>query len=229
MKHSTNLLLVFSFFVISTALYAAGEVKINTDLTVEADGTIVSSGNATVWNDINVFPDATTRSGSNSPTMTIFKTNGSGSQGVLLNAFSASTEQELYFTIQLPHSYLEGSTLYPHVHWTPFTTDGTNYGVVWGLEYTIVNIGGTFGNTTIITGSTPIAAVTGLGQHVITPLTAITSPVSPNEFKISTVLVCRIFRKVADAADIYSGVAGLLGFDIHYESDMTGSRDQFTK
>jgi len=237
MKHSTNFLLVFSFFAISTALYAAGEVKINTDFTIEADGTLVSSGNATVWNDINVYPDANSSAGNVPPTWARFQRNGS-SQGVFLWSFSNTTEQEVFFQVQLPHGYKEGTTLYPHVHWTTFSTDPTGSVVEWALEYTIIKIGGTFGSTTIISGSTPIVAPTAAGQHSITPLGTITSGADPNDLKISTVLVCRLFRNaVGNNASLHSGTdidtygagVALLGFDIHYESDMTGSRQEFIK
>jgi len=239
MKHSSNLFLVISFFAISTALYAAGEVKINTDLTVEADGTLVSSGNATVWNDINVYPGSTTSGGSNAPSWALFKKNAAAtSQGVFLWSFSNSTEQEVYFQVQLPHGYKEGTTLYPHVHWTTFSTDPTGSTVEWALEYTIIKIGGTFGTTTMISGSTPIVAPTAVGQHTITPLGTITSGADPNDLKISTVLVCRLFRNAVggNAAlhggsdiDTYGAGVGLLGFDIHYESDMAGSRQEYIK
>lgn len=56
----------------------------------EKDGTMVFKGGATVWDDIMVYPDATGRGSSNPPVWEIFKTNGSGSQGVWLYWFSAS-------------------------------------------------------------------------------------------------------------------------------------------
>lgn len=237
MKIQTKITLICSFLSISALILAAGEVKINSNLTVEADGTLVSSGAATVWNDLNVFPDATTKTGSNPPVMTQFKSNGSGSQGVFLSGFSASAEQELYFTIQLPHGYKEGTTLYPHVHWTTFTGDPTGKVVEWALEYTIMKHGGTFGNTTMISSGTTVTAPTGIGQHTITALGSITSGAAPNDLKISTIIVCRLFRNaVGNPAlhggtdiDTYTGAAGLLGIDFHYESDMAGSRTDFEK
>jgi len=238
MKHLTNFLLVISFFAISTALYAAGEVKINTDLTVESDGTLVSSGNATVWNDINIYPDAFTSVGSTVPTQVRFKRDaGNSSQGVLLWSFSNSTEQEVYFQVQLPHGYKEGTTLYPHVHWTTFSTDPTGSVVEWALEYTVMKMGGTFSTTTIISGYTPVSVPTGAGQHTVTSLGTIASGTTPNNLEISTVLVCRLFRNSANNPlinagvdrDTYAAGAGLLGFDIHYESDLAGSRSITTK
>ena len=206
----------------------AQEVKINTNLAVEADGTVRMDGDATVWDDLMVYPDATSRSSNNPPTFTLFKSNSS--QGVWIWGFSNSTEQEVYFTVQIPHKYKVGSDLKPHVHWTTFDGNSapTRTNVVWGLEYTVVKIGGTFGNTTTITGNSVIAGIptiSGTGQHLITSL----GTISGTNFEISTVLVCRLFRKVADANDTYNNLTGLLGFDIHYEIDTEGSREEYVK
>jgi hypothetical protein len=211
---------------------AAQEVKINSNMVVESDGTIRLDGASTVWEDLMVFPDATTKGGSNPPlwggaTSSAFKKNGS-SQGVFLWMFSASTEQELYFIVQIPHSYKAGSDLHPHVHWT--TTTGTPSGtnVVWGLEYNIVALGGTFSNTTILTSNTIISAIgtpTGTGQHLKTAF----GSVSGTNIGISSVMICRLFRAVSDPSDTFANEVGLLGFDIHYEKDTEGSRTEFMK
>lgn len=232
MKHLTNLFLVFSFFAICTALHAANEVKLNTNLVVESDGTLRADGDATIWNDLNVFPDATTKTGSNPPVMKKFMSNAS-SQGVFLNSFSNTTEQELYFTIQLPHGYKEGTTLKPHVHWTTFPdyTFPTGKVIEWGLEYTIMKHNGTFGTTAFVYGSTPVNAPTASAQHTITPLGDIASGTAPNNFTISTVIVCRLFRRISgvDTYDASGESIGLLSMDFHYESDMPGSRTDYTK
>lgn len=206
----------------------AQEVKINSNLVVESDGTMRMDGAATVWDDIMIFPDATSKGGSNTPTWTKFKDNGSSSQGVFLWIFSPSTEQEVYFTVQIPHGYKVGSDLYPHVHWTTTSTTPTRSNVVWGLEYTVVKIGGIFSNTTILNANNVIPGIltiSGVGQHLITSF----GPISGSNLDISTILVCRLFRKAADVLDAYTDPVGLLGFDIHFEKDTQGSRTEFIK
>jgi len=181
-----------------------------------------------------VYPDATNRGGSKAPIWggasgNAFKKNSAGtSQGVFLWMFSASTEQELYFTIQIPHSYKVGSTLFPHVHWTTATGTPSGTNVVWAFEYSIIAIGGTFPNTSTISNNTvisPIGSPTGIGQHLITSLGSI----SGTGFGISTILVCRLYRSVTDSNDTFGNEVGFLGFDIHYEKDTEGSRTEFTK
>jgi hypothetical protein len=231
MKQSLTLILLFNLLGFASQS-AAQEVKINANLVVESDGTVRMDNDATVWDDIMVFPDATTKGGSKAPvwggaSANAFKKNGS-SQGVFLWMFSSSTEQELYFTIQIPHGYKLGSTLYPHVHWTTATGTPSGTNVVWGLEYAVAPIGGTYPNTTIQTGNSVIPVIgspTGTGQHIITPL----GTISGTNLGISTVLVCRLYRSVGDANDTFGYEVGLLGFDIHYEKDTEGSRQEFIK
>lgn len=206
------------------------DIKLGSGLnntTIESDGTLKFEGNATVWDDIMVFPDGTSRGSSDPPVWTLFK-NNSGSQGVWLFFFSNSQEQEVYFTVQIPHSYKVGSTIYPHVHWT--TNSGTPSGtdVVWGLEYSAMAFGGTFPSTTTLTANTVISAIgtpSGTGQHLISGL----GTINGSGLGISTVIVCRLFRKVADANDTFGSSVGLLGVDFHFEKDTEGSRREYVK
>jgi hypothetical protein len=210
----------------------AQEVKINTNMVVESDGTLRMDSTATVWDDLMVYPDATSRGNSNAPLLggsaaTAFKKNGS-SQGVFLWMFSNSSEQELYFTVQLPHSYKVGSTIYPHVHWTTATGTPSGTNVVWGIEYTVVAIGGSFSTTTMLTSNTVISLIgtpTGTGQHLITSL----GNISGTNLGISSVLICRLYRATGDASDTFANEVGLLGIDFHYEKDTQGSRTEFVK
>lgn len=193
---------------------------------IEADGSLSYEGTATRWNDLKVPVNATNKGTTNQPTWGVFRTNAAGnSQGVWLYWFSSSIEQELYFIVQMPHSWKVGTTIYPHVHWV----SGSNVSgsVQWGLEYTWSNPGVVFANSNIITG-TGYAVGAGLAnEHNITSLGTITPSVAVND-KISSILVCRIFRDVAVAGD-YTGEAGLLEIDFHYQIDSDGSREQLTK
>lgn len=210
---------------------AAQEVKINTNMVIESDGTMRMDNAATVWDDVMVYPDATSKGSSNPPTWsaTAFKKNAGGtSQGVFFWMFSATTEQEVYFTVQIPHGYKVGTTLHPHLHWTTATGTPSGTNVVWGLEYTAIAMGGSFPNTTTLTANSVISAVgtpSGTGQHLITSL----GTISGTGLNISSVLICRVYRAAADANDTFSNEVGLLGFDIHYEKDTQGSRLEFTK
>jgi len=185
-----------------------------------------------VWNDLQL-PALSGKPGTSKiPGFSVFKTNGSGSQGVFLYWFDASAEEELYFAVQMPHSWV-GTAIKPHVHWTPAATadgDPASQTVEWGLEYTWIDIGGDFGNTQIVYGKThtPADADVVAGRHYLTPLTDITP--SASQEGISSMMICRVFRNATDAVDdTYEQDAGLLQLDFHYESDMLGSRTETAK
>lgn len=225
MKTKSTLVLFLLIFIYSGILKSQ-EVKINNNFVVETDGTFRLDSSATVWDDLMVFPDATTKSGSYSPTFTLFKNNSS--QGVFLWAFSNSVEQELYFSIQIPHKYKVGTAIYPHVHWTTLSTAPSGTNVTWGLEYTVVAIGGIFPTPVILNTYNVISQIgtpSGTGQHLINAF----EPISGAGLGISTVLVCRLFRAVAESHDTYNNLAYLLGFDFHYQIDTEGSRTEFSK
>jgi hypothetical protein len=200
-----------------------GTLTITNRITLEGDGTM--------WDDLRVPMSATKLGGSKDPGFSLFKDDGAGSQGVFLYWFDASTEEELYFAVQMPHQW-KGTALKPHVHWTPKTTaDGSpaNQKVVWGLEYTWIDLAGDFANTSTVTGSThtPADANVVAGRHYITALTTMTP--SATQDGISSMLVCRLYRVAADAADNYEHDAGLLQFDFHFEIDSLGSDQEYTK
>jgi len=215
---------------VTSQLLTAQDVKINNNMVIEADGTMRLDNAATVWNDLMVFPDATTKGGSNPPEWgTALMKNAAGtSKGVYLWMFASNQEEELHFTVQLPHDYKVGTDIHPHVHWTTVAGVPSATNVVWGLEYTLVAVGGSFPNTVTILANTLIpecSPPTGTGQHLISPF----SPVSGAGLGISSILVCRLFRATGNISDTFPNAVGLLGFDVHYEQDTQGSRDQWTK
>lgn len=196
----------------------------------EADGTLVMHGDATVWDDLLVPATMTKMGGTKDPGFAVFKTNGSGSQGVFLYWFDAVTEEELYFAVQLPHSWA-GTPITPHVHWVPSIASDENPSgqtVRWGLEYTWINIDGTFANTSIVYAKSA-SGLTTAGKHLMTLFSAIT-PGAGTQDGISSMLICRIFRDATSVADdTYEHDAGLLEIDFHYEKNTIGSRAAGTK
>jgi hypothetical protein len=187
----------------------------------EADGTLEFVGDATVWDDLRVPISSIKRLGFTDPAWVQFKDDGAGSTGVYALAFDSGTDEEVFFTAQIPHSYDEGTDIYPHVHWTP--SDGNAGNVVWGLEYTWQNINGTFGNTTIITVTDSTDATDR--KHLYAAFAAINGA----GMTISSILVCRLFRDANNAADTYGSDAFLLEVDFHYQIDTVGSRTETTK
>jgi len=200
----------------------ASSISYSDDLTIitGTDKTVVLS--ETVWDDLRVNINAIKVTGASQPAWTKFKDDGAGSVGVYTHYFSPTVMNEGWFEAQLPHKWKEGTTIYPHVHWAPVTT---NTGTVrWGLEYTWANPNGTFSNTTIIYGE-QAGAGTAFGHQIVNFGSGITA----SGKTISGILLCRIFRDAAHANDTYTGNAALLSSDIHYEVDTIGSRQTLTK
>ena len=185
--------------------------------TIESDGTIEFNGDATVWDDLRI-PGSQVQKGASAPDLVAFL----GAGNLLVNAFDggALTEQ-VYFNVQLSHSYKEGSDITPHVHWSPTNANAGN--VKWQLEYTWQNINGTFPAVTTIT--VVDATDTTAWKHHIAGFSAITGTGKT----ISSMLVCRLFRNPGDGDDTYGSDAAFLEVDFHFEKDTVGSRQIFTK
>jgi hypothetical protein len=198
---------------------------------------IDTSDPSTTWTDLQVPGTAGQVGTSKPPALTQFKDNGSSSIGVYLWAFGDeavdANEEQLYFSIQLPHSYKHGTDLKAHVHWTPAVSGGANEFVKWGLEYTWANIGANFGNTTIITSDASSGATaTTSGDTTLTAdehyITSI-GTISGTGKTLSSMLICRLFRNSSHANDDLAQDAYLFEMDFHFEMDITGSRQEFIK
>jgi len=198
-------------------------------MTIQNDGSPLLNGTATAWNDLMVSPNTAKNSGTNVPGWTEFATTN-----IFTWTFQDGSLREVAFSVQLPHDYKEGTTIYPHVHWAPMTTATTNR-VKWVLDYQWININSTFTDATstnisgyLVIGDTGFPSVSlAKKQHAITPLG---SGITGTGKTLSSILICRLYRDGADATnDTYTDNAAMLGVDFHYEVDGFGSRTEFEK
>lgn len=143
---------------------------------------------------------------------------------LLLRGFdgTAVTEQ-LYGVIEIPHDYLEGTDIVPHIHWCPSSTASGN--VKWQLEYSWANPSdnATFPSSTTISVVSAAPGVTN--QNTVSAFSA----VSGTGKKISSHFVFRLFRNPADGSDTYGADALLVMIGLHYLSDGQGSIQATTK
>jgi hypothetical protein len=204
---------------------------------VKGDGRWRHDG-ATTYDDLRIEP--TVRStGARAPSFEQWFTDGAGSQGLYLYSFddaAAGSEKEIFFQMQMPHNWKEGTAIQIHIHWIGNTDDTTSQ-PRFGLEYTWADIGQVFGNSTIVydtqgnidgsgSSDTNITAF----KHYINHFAAITPSATQNN--ISSILIGRIFRNSSDAGDTYNvagNKCGLLYIDAHYEIDSFGSDTAYTK
>jgi hypothetical protein len=200
-----------------------GDIAGGNDTKIEADGTLMFEGDAEVWDDLRVSMDEGDHGAelddmpgvSNGPQIWYFRYD--------------EKVDAMCFVVQMPHSWKEGSTIYPHVHWTPKATlSGT---VEWNFEYSWQN----YNSTTpiafpgITTNSIVSEAGLVTGTHHKTSLTASNAGIDGTNMKISSLLICRIWRNSSTTGDTYNDDAGLLSFDIHFQIDTVGSRGTFSK
>jgi len=179
---------------------------------IDRDG-VYLKGTATMWDDLR-FPAVSLRAGSATPSWSTFK------DGTNAWHFSKVSDNEVEFAVQLPHAWLEGSDIEPHVHWCPSDTDTGD--VTWKLEYTWANIFDTFGATTTI--AVTDAADGTAYKHQLADFAAI----SGTGKTMSSMLICRLFRDVSDADD-YDNDAILLEIDFHIQIDSFGSKEEYVK
>jgi hypothetical protein len=197
---------------------------------IESDGSLSYEGTATRYEDLKVPVTATSRDGSKPPAMYWYQDTsgggGWGSQGVFASWFDSSQEEEVYFMVQMPHGWKEGTDIYPHVHWST-KYDLATTKVQWGLEYTWANVGDVHGATVMITGNTPIASCipNTAFMHLITALPTISGAGKT----MSSMIICRLYRDADDPSDTYGYDAGLFEIDFHYQIDADGSRSQYSK
>ena len=171
------------------------------------------------WQDLRVSLLSAKLSGSNEPGLTVVRTNGGGSQGVLTYAFDKASEEELYTSVQLPHDCYK-TVVEPHIHWMP---SGTGAGTVtWCIEYTLTNYLATQpAATTIATCSQSTNEIDR--QHLIADFPAI----DISGAKDSAILLFRIYRAAANASDTYDADAFATDFDLRYQVRNKGSEDEY--
>lgn len=137
--------------------------------------------------------------------------------------FSAAADERIFVIMQMPHDWKEGSNIIPHIHWSPTNTNtGTTE---WELEWQIANIDGTF------SGSWSDDTLNDDGDGVTDKhQCASFSEIDMSGHTLSCIIKFRLWRRGSTGGDDdYNANAKLLEFDIHYQKDSLGSREETTK
>ena len=180
-----------------------------------------------VYDDLRVPLDRT-KASAGAPTFTKYTDDGAGSNGVYLWRFSKTTLNQLFFSVQLPHSYKLGADFSPHVHFVVPADGDANELVRWGLEYTVTELGDTIGTTSIIYTTTITSGDTVTTLLADTHYIAVFADIDGSAITTPSAMInCRIFRDAA--ADDYDNVAYGLEFDFHLPINTMGSDGLYTK
>lgn len=168
------------------------------------------------WNDLRFPANGISIGGLSSPPDQQVDT------GLLL--FDGGTTLETIAVLaQIPHSWKEGSELLPHVHWRK--TSDVAGDVVWSFRYTWIDyddVPAAFGSITTATDTNTVDATQ---KSIISAFPG----VDGTGHNISAMLLIQLGRVPTDAGDTYPDDAVLDEFDIHYEIDALGSRQEFIK
>ena len=194
-----------------------GDTSGNNYTEFESDGTMKFVGDATVFDD--AFPvQLFTPSGVAAPDLITIAGNivGWGFDG-------NTTTEYLYGSVELPHSYKEGTDIDFHIHQVNFTTGAGN--VKWFLEYVWVPIMGAVSST-----ATTISNINAIATGDTRNSKAVTIGIlSGAGRKISDVLCFRLYRNPADAEDTFPADICVTAMGCHYELDTVGSRQRLVK
>lgn len=150
-----------------------------------------------------------------------------GSNSAALGTLSGISGPEIYFfrdgqgveamsfTMQLPHNWKEGTTIFPHVHWVPKNSGSGN--IKWNLDYSWADLdeGSPQAFPAITTTSVVVNGPFTQNQHLISPLTTGNVGISGAGKHYSSILICRIWRNSGDTSDTYQADAGGLSVDFH--------------
>ena len=205
-------------YVDSNAVFQVGGAV--NDVKLDSVYGFLLEGSATNWDDA-LPASVTIGSGATAPSFTSFNGNLFAYEFVGTGA----TAKQLNMGFELYHSYKEGSTIYPHIH--VYIPDNATGGTIkFFMEYTWTNIGSTGAvATTTISGTIVRTANQGIANNAILSFT----PITGVGLTISSIVMCRIYRDPADAADTFGASVWLKAAGIHYESNTLGSRTITTK
>jgi len=180
-------------------------------------------GTATSWDDLRLS-GSSARVGVTAPSVDAFGPSGS----LRTLRFEEGHHDEIYFEIQLPHNWLEGSNIYPHVHWSPVTTEAGN--VVWQLDYSWANLDDAFPAPTTMTTDATAAGGTAW-VHKLSQFKdgSANAYIDGTGKTLSSMLVCRLHRDAGAGDDTLSEDVAFLEFDLHYQVDGFGSDDEYVK
>jgi hypothetical protein len=161
------------------------------------------------WDDLRV---SLTRAsvGSSPPALAVFRT------PVQAYSFAKAAVNEVFFDVQLPHNWLLGTAVEPHIHWSPGVS--TDVGSVrWQMEYTWANYTAAFPAATLLD---PVdQAASGVAyEHQIADL----GTIAGTGKKASSVIMCRLARVGNADEDTFDAVAWGLSVDFHIQVQGNG-------
>lgn len=165
------------------------------------------------------FGEIKSKNDASSPDFSSFR------NGISSYSFPPSYLTEVFVNFHVPHDYVLGTMIYPHVHWS---TSGTNTGAVsWCFEYTYASGYGieAFGETQTIEVAQPFNG---------TPYTHMIAEPSEGDgllipgMEADGIILFRIYRNTESVNDTQTQAAFMFNCDFHYCSSglLTNERNR---
>lgn len=185
------------------------EAKLGTD-----DESIVLSGNIgkrfldvsasdEIYEDIQ-FPIESLNPAGIGTAATLVDTSGQSGIDVALSFVATNT---LYVVCQLPHAWIPGTTIYPHIHVQPQLATANT--ISWDGWYSIADIGEAFPPSVVIPTFNTNIPVSSQWKHLLLPMPTDGIPMTG---KVGPSTVVRLKFQVAAATAAFH----VLGLDVHY-------------
>ncbi len=170
------------------------------------------------WMDIQVPINAVKLSGTKPPAWADYK-------GGLILAFGdegvEGNEEIIYFDIQMPGNYKEGTDVKFHVHW--LGEDNTAGDVAWKFTHSWANVGDAFPGENTAVGIASNGATDVLLEKDVATLDGTGK-------KVQSMILCSLRRNSSNASDTYGGKdAYLVESDYHIQIDTIGSATEDEK
>jgi len=196
--------------------------KIVDDFVAKAGGTMTGqllfSGDGRVMISMDLEPVLATRPAANPP--------GEGTEDSFpTHDFNATTEESVYFHLELPHDYADAGIIHVHFDFFVDSAPATAKSVVWGVEYKKQSIGDNFdfgAGTTI--GYTQTSITTGTPAndkkvHQSAEVNLTTTGFAANDY-----ILLRLFRDAdgTGGTDDFAADARVIDYHIEYLSDKIG-------
>lgn len=133
-----------------------------------------------------------------------------------------STGEIVFFLAQLPHTWIEGDSIEPHLHLIPHVGTPSNM-VAFNLTYSIANIGEAFPAETTITAEHTFANESQY-DHINLDF----DPITMKGKKIASMIIISLERVAPSGVD-YASDIGLLELDFHFRRSPFGSEREMEK
>jgi hypothetical protein len=178
------------------------------------DGTMIPR-----WADLRIVPGALTKGGAADPFLDTWQPGGSG---VAYAVYTFNNADELFFTAQVPHSYVLGTDLQAHIHWTPRdrgVTEDTKT-VAWKIDVSAANKFGVAPSSTTLDLTDTCDGVND--KHLRTDDVELDGA---GLTEMSAIIIGRVYRDAGDtwAGNIAAQAPAILEVDFHYQLDDVGS------